>query len=43
MSLVCNHYAEGNFEVLYNGSKQYMTNFWYTNKKNVSVFFLDVS
>ena len=34
MSLICNHYAEGNFEVLYNGSKQYVTNFWYTNKKD---------
>jgi len=33
MELICNNYAEGNFEVLYNGNKQYMTTLW--NNKNI--------
>ena len=32
--LLLDSYAEGNFEVYYDGIKKYMTNFWYTYKKD---------
>jgi hypothetical protein len=34
-NLICDNYSNGDFEVFYNNKKQYITNFWYTNNKDV--------